>query len=52
MINNFKRLITGKFGREEDVKNTYYTELLETFDRNPEERSGKPSGIAGNTQGK
>lgn len=33
MINNFKRLITGSFGRSVDVKNTYYTELLETFDR-------------------
>ena len=32
MINNFKRLITGGFGRSVDVKNTYYTELLETFD--------------------
>lgn len=33
MINNFKRLITSSFGRSVDVKNTYYTELLETFDR-------------------
>lgn len=33
MINNFKRLITGSFGKSVDVKNTYYTELLETFDR-------------------
>jgi len=32
MINNFKRLIAGNFGRSADVKNTYYTELLETFD--------------------
>jgi hypothetical protein len=33
MINNFKRLITGSFSKPVDVKNTYYTELLETFDR-------------------
>ena len=31
MINNLRRLITGNFGRSADVKNTYYTELLETF---------------------
>ena len=33
MINNLKRLITCNFGKPVDVKNTYYTELLETFDR-------------------
>jgi len=32
MINNLKRFITGNFNKSEDVKNTYYTELLETFD--------------------
>ncbi len=31
MINNLKRLITSNFGRSADVKNTYYTELLESF---------------------
>jgi len=33
MINNIKRFITDSFGKSGDVKNTYYTELLETFDR-------------------
>jgi len=32
MIKNFKRLIISNFGRSDDVKNTYYTELLESFD--------------------
>ena len=32
MINNLKRLIASNFGRSADVKNTYYTELLESFD--------------------
>jgi hypothetical protein len=31
MINNLKRLIASNFGRSADVKNTYYTELLESF---------------------
>ncbi|MCK5566838.1 MAG: hypothetical protein KAI62_02925, partial [Actinomycetia bacterium] len=31
MINNLKRLITSNFGRSADVKNTYYTELLESL---------------------
>ncbi len=33
MINNFKRFITSNLGKPGDVKNTYYTELLESFDR-------------------
>jgi hypothetical protein len=33
MIKNLKKIITSNFGRSGDVKNTYYTELLETFDR-------------------
>jgi len=33
MINNLKKLITSSFSKPDDVKNTYYTELLETFDR-------------------
>jgi hypothetical protein len=32
MIKRIKRFITGNFGKSVDVKNTYYTELLETFD--------------------
>ena len=33
MIKNFKSFITNNFGRPGDVKNTYYTELLETFSK-------------------
>ena len=33
MIKNFKYLITSNFGKSGDVKNSYYTELLESFDR-------------------
>jgi hypothetical protein len=32
MINNFKNFITSNFNKSADVKNTYYTELLESFD--------------------
>jgi len=32
MIKNFKSFITSNFSKSGDVKNTYYTELLETFD--------------------
>jgi len=32
MINNLKRMISKFIGRNSEVKNTYYTELLETFD--------------------
>lgn len=31
-MKNFKNFITGSFDKSGDVKNTYYTELLETFD--------------------
>ena len=33
MLNNIKRLINNLPGRKETVKNSYYTELLETFSR-------------------
>ena len=33
MIKNFKSFITNNFDRPGDVKNTYYTELLETFSK-------------------
>jgi len=33
MIKNIKNFITSNLGKPADVKNTYYTELLETFDR-------------------
>ena len=32
MIKNIKNFITSNFNKSADVKNTYYTELLETFD--------------------
>jgi hypothetical protein len=32
MIKNIKSFITSSFSKSGDVKNTYYTELLETFD--------------------
>lgn len=33
MIKNIKNFVTSNLGKPADVKNTYYTELLETFDR-------------------
>lgn len=33
MIKNIRNFISSKLGKSGDVKNTYYTELLESFDR-------------------